>query len=136
MSRIFTWLGIGLLTVLGKLPYPFVARFGEALGRQGRHAEAAEALRLAFERMESVLGAKHPDSLRCGRARALEELRAGSRNADQNKSEALLRASWEAMVEKLGKSHPDSVLCAQDLAAFLRSKGKTADAAEVERAMA
>ncbi|ABF07040.1 Kdo2-lipid IVA lauroyltransferase/acyltransferase [Cupriavidus metallidurans] len=32
MSRIFTWLGIGLLTVLGKLPYPFVARFGEALG--------------------------------------------------------------------------------------------------------
>lgn len=32
MSRIFTWLGIGLLTVLGKLPYSFVARFGEALG--------------------------------------------------------------------------------------------------------
>jgi len=32
MSRVFTWLGIGLLTVLGKLPYPFVARFGEALG--------------------------------------------------------------------------------------------------------
>jgi hypothetical protein len=32
MSRIFTWLGIGLLTVLGKLPIPFVARFGEALG--------------------------------------------------------------------------------------------------------
>lgn len=32
MSRIFTWLGIGLLTVLGKLPYAFVARFGEALG--------------------------------------------------------------------------------------------------------
>ena len=32
MSRILTWLGIGLLTVLGKLPYAFVARFGEALG--------------------------------------------------------------------------------------------------------
>ncbi|GAB7549645.1 MULTISPECIES: lipid A biosynthesis lauroyl acyltransferase [unclassified Cupriavidus] len=32
MSRIFTWLGIGLLTVLGKLPYPLVARFGEGLG--------------------------------------------------------------------------------------------------------
>ncbi len=32
MSRVFTWLGIGLLRVLGKLPYPFVARFGEALG--------------------------------------------------------------------------------------------------------
>lgn len=32
MSRIFTWLGIGLLTVLGKLPYPVVARFGESLG--------------------------------------------------------------------------------------------------------
>ncbi len=32
MNRIFTWLGIGLLTVLGKLPYPWVARFGEALG--------------------------------------------------------------------------------------------------------
>ncbi|MBV8273147.1 MAG: lauroyl acyltransferase [Cupriavidus sp.] len=32
MSRIFTWLGIALLTVLGKLPYSFVARFGEALG--------------------------------------------------------------------------------------------------------
>ncbi|AZG12777.1 MULTISPECIES: lipid A biosynthesis lauroyl acyltransferase [Cupriavidus] len=32
MSRFLTWLGIGLLTVLGKLPYAFVARFGEALG--------------------------------------------------------------------------------------------------------
>ncbi|MEN7529942.1 MULTISPECIES: lipid A biosynthesis lauroyl acyltransferase [unclassified Cupriavidus] len=32
MSRIFTSLGIGLLTLLGKLPYSFVARFGEALG--------------------------------------------------------------------------------------------------------
>ncbi len=32
MSRLFTWLGIGLLTMLGKLPYPLVARFGEGLG--------------------------------------------------------------------------------------------------------
>jgi len=32
MSRLMTWLGIGFLTVLGKLPYPFVARFGEGLG--------------------------------------------------------------------------------------------------------
>jgi len=32
MSRLLTWLGIGLLSVLGKLPYPLVARFGEALG--------------------------------------------------------------------------------------------------------
>lgn len=32
MSRVLTRLGIGLLSVLGKLPYPLVARFGEALG--------------------------------------------------------------------------------------------------------
>jgi KDO2-lipid IV(A) lauroyltransferase len=32
MSRLMTWLGIGFLTVLGKLPYPLVARFGESLG--------------------------------------------------------------------------------------------------------
>ncbi len=32
MSRFLTWLGIGLLTVLGKLPYSLVARFGEWLG--------------------------------------------------------------------------------------------------------
>ncbi|WP_042881070.1 lipid A biosynthesis lauroyl acyltransferase [Cupriavidus necator] len=32
MNKVFTWLGIGLLRILGKLPYPMVARFGEALG--------------------------------------------------------------------------------------------------------
>ena len=32
IGRLFTWLGIGLLYALGRLPYGFVARFGEALG--------------------------------------------------------------------------------------------------------
>jgi Kdo2-lipid IVA lauroyltransferase/acyltransferase len=32
MNRLFTWLGISLLKILGKLPYPMVARFGEAIG--------------------------------------------------------------------------------------------------------
>ncbi|CAG9175767.1 lipid A biosynthesis lauroyl acyltransferase [Cupriavidus respiraculi] len=54
MSRLFTWLGIGLLTVLGKLPYPFVARFGEALGSvlylipSGRRNVVRANLRLCF----------------------------------------------------------------------------------------
>ena len=54
MSRIFTWLGIGLLTVLGKLPYPFVARFGEGLGGllyripNGRREVVRANLRLCF----------------------------------------------------------------------------------------
>ncbi len=54
MSRLFTWLGIGLLTVLGKLPYPLVARFGEALGSllylfpSGRREVVRANLRLAF----------------------------------------------------------------------------------------
>lgn len=54
MSRLFTWLGIGLLTVLGKLPYPLVARFGEGLGSllylfpSGRREVVRANLRLAF----------------------------------------------------------------------------------------
>lgn len=54
MSRLFTWLGIGLLTVLGKLPYPLVARFGEGLGSllylfpSGRRQVVQANLRLAF----------------------------------------------------------------------------------------
>lgn len=54
MSRVFTWLGIGLLTVLGKLPYPLVARFGEALGGllyripNGRRRVVQANLRLCF----------------------------------------------------------------------------------------
>lgn len=54
MSRLFTWLGIGLLTVLGKLPYPLVARFGEGLGSllylfpSGRRDVVRANLRLAF----------------------------------------------------------------------------------------
>ncbi len=54
MSRLFTWLGIGLLTVLGKLPYPLVARFGEGLGSllylfpSGRREVVRSNLRLAF----------------------------------------------------------------------------------------
>jgi len=64
MSRIFTWLGIGLLTVLGKLPYPLVARFGEALGgllyifpSSRRHVVQAN-LRAAFpEKSEAEIDA-------------------------------------------------------------------------------
>lgn len=54
MSRLFTWLGIGLLTVLGKLPYPLVARFGEGLGSllylfpSSRRRVVQANLRLAF----------------------------------------------------------------------------------------
>ena len=54
MSRLFTWLGIGLLTALGKLPYPVVARFGEGLGSllylfpSGRREVVRANLRLAF----------------------------------------------------------------------------------------
>ncbi|NSX05363.1 lipid A biosynthesis lauroyl acyltransferase [Cupriavidus gilardii] len=54
MSRLFTWLGIGLLTVLGKLPYPLVARFGEGLGSllylfpSGRRQVVQANLRVAF----------------------------------------------------------------------------------------
>ncbi|TWG87598.1 KDO2-lipid IV(A) lauroyltransferase [Cupriavidus gilardii J11] len=54
MSRLFTWLGIGLLTVLGKLPYPLVARFGEGLGSllylfpSGRREVVRANLRMAF----------------------------------------------------------------------------------------
>lgn len=49
-----TTLGIGLLTVLGKLPYPLVARFGEALGSllyripSSRRRVVQANLRLAF----------------------------------------------------------------------------------------
>ncbi|MBY4896674.1 lipid A biosynthesis lauroyl acyltransferase [Cupriavidus sp. AU9028] len=54
MSRFMTTLGIGLLTVLGKLPYPLVARFGEALGSllyripSSRRRVVQANLRLAF----------------------------------------------------------------------------------------
>ncbi|WP_420994020.1 lipid A biosynthesis lauroyl acyltransferase [Cupriavidus sp. 30B13] len=64
MSRIFTWLGIALLTVLGKLPYPLVARFGEALGSllylfpSSRRGVVQTNLRLSFpERSEAEIGA-------------------------------------------------------------------------------
>jgi KDO2-lipid IV(A) lauroyltransferase len=54
MSRIFTWLGIAFLTVLGTLPYPLVARFGEGLGsfaylfRSGRRKVVLANLRACF----------------------------------------------------------------------------------------
>ncbi|WP_423195105.1 MULTISPECIES: lipid A biosynthesis lauroyl acyltransferase [unclassified Cupriavidus] len=54
MSRILTWLGIAFLTALGKLPYPLVARFGEALGGllyrlpHGRRRVIEANLRLCF----------------------------------------------------------------------------------------
>lgn len=60
MSRLFTWLGIGLLTVLGKLPYPLVARFGEGLGSllylfpSGRREVVRANLRLAFPDMSDA----------------------------------------------------------------------------------
>ncbi|WP_059414857.1 lipid A biosynthesis lauroyl acyltransferase [Cupriavidus basilensis] len=64
MSRIFTWLGIALLTVLGKLPYPLVARFGEALGSllylfpSSRRGVVQTNLRLSFpERSEAEIEA-------------------------------------------------------------------------------
>ncbi|WP_454719700.1 MULTISPECIES: lipid A biosynthesis lauroyl acyltransferase [Cupriavidus] len=64
MSRLFTWLGIALLTVLGKLPYPLVARFGEALGSllylfpSSRRGVVQTNLRLSFpERSEAEIEA-------------------------------------------------------------------------------
>ncbi|AQV92482.1 lauroyl acyltransferase [Cupriavidus necator] len=71
MSRVFTWLGIGLLTVLGKLPYPFVARFGEALGSllyrlpSERRRVVRANLRLCFpERTEAEIDALSHQSFR------------------------------------------------------------------------
>ena len=71
MSRIFTWLGIGLLTVLGKLPYPLVARFGEGLGSllylvpSGRRRIVQANLRAAFpDKGEAEIDALSRESFR------------------------------------------------------------------------
>ena len=71
MSRIFTWLGIGLLTVLGKLPYPLVARFGEGLGSllylvpSGRRRIVQANLRACFpDKGEAEIDALSRESFR------------------------------------------------------------------------
>lgn len=71
MSRLFTWLGIGLLSVLGKLPYPLVARFGEGLGSflylfpSSRRRVVEANLRLAFpEKSEAEIARLSRESFR------------------------------------------------------------------------
>ncbi|QET03023.1 MULTISPECIES: lipid A biosynthesis lauroyl acyltransferase [Cupriavidus] len=71
MSRIFTWLGIAFLTLLGKLPYPLVARFGEALGGllhklpHGRRKVVEANLRLCFpEKTDAEIAAMSRDVFR------------------------------------------------------------------------
>ncbi|NYH97637.1 lipid A biosynthesis lauroyl acyltransferase [Cupriavidus plantarum] len=71
MSRIFTWLGIAFLTLLGKLPYPVVARFGEALGGllhklpHGRRKVVEANLRLCFpEKTDTEIRAMSRDVFR------------------------------------------------------------------------
>ncbi|CAG2126758.1 lipid A biosynthesis lauroyl acyltransferase [Cupriavidus plantarum] len=71
MSRIFTWLGIAFLTLLGKLPYPVVARFGEALGGllhklpHGRRKVVEANLRLCFpEKTDAEIRAMSRDVFR------------------------------------------------------------------------
>lgn len=54
MTHFLAWLGIQFLTLLGKLPYPLVARFGEGLGSalyllpSGRREVVRANLRLCF----------------------------------------------------------------------------------------
>ncbi|MEZ5258501.1 MAG: tetratricopeptide repeat protein [Ilumatobacteraceae bacterium] len=94
-------------------------RFGEAI------AEAEPALQFA----ESVLGDRHPDTLRTRGNLALSYWSAGRVSDAIELEERVL----SERVEVLGDRHPDTLMARADLASLYRSAGRVTDAIELLR---
>jgi Tetratricopeptide repeat len=100
------------------------ARIANYLGQSGSYAAARDLERKIADAVERVLGAEHPDTLRCRGNLAAWTGAAGDPAAARDQFAALLPACERV----LGAEHPDTLRCRGNLAARTEAAGDLAAA--------
>lgn len=96
---------------------------------QGNYVIACQSLKGAYAERNSLLGEKHPDTLKCMNGLALVLANQGKyEDADE-----LDRQTLEIRQKVLGKEYPDTLKSMRNLALALDSQGKYEEAEELHR---